>query len=148
MNLFIAGLSCPKLLDGIKMYLHQQGHTIVNENYNAQNADDIVQLSLEAGQLISEKKVDRAIIIDDYAQVPAMIIAKFQHAVVAPVFDDYSAQLTAQHNNANVICLATKISAYDYILYLIRIFMEARFDAGRHLVRTDMLDEILKREAV
>ena len=144
MKVVIGTCGFVKTTTAIIAKLQTMGHEIIDLNKG--ESRDAVKVHLKVARLINEKKADRGIIIDLYAQLSFMITTKFPHTMVAPVFDDYSAQLTAQHNNANIICLAGAILGHDYIIHLATTFMQTKFDAGRHLVRTEMMDEILKKE--
>ena len=125
-------------------FLKNKGYDAIDINENKEY--DIFDISVKAAKLVSDKKIDRAIIIDDYAQDSFIITSKFKHNVVAPVYEDYTAELTTEHNNTNIICLGGKLLAPEYMKSLIETFLDSTFEAGRHLVRTDMLEELLIKE--
>ena len=126
------------LADQIKAYLTSAGHELVTAH-----GPTVLAISHEVGRAVSQKEVDRGIVIDDFAQLPFMVTTKYPHTMVAPVFNEYSAELTIEHNNSNIICLGAALTAPPLTMELIKIYCKCTFDAGRHLVRTNMIEAML-----
>lgn len=55
------------------------------------------------------------------------------------VTDTYSARMTKEHNNANVICLGERITGCDLALEIVNAYLNAEFQGGRHQNRVDKL---------
>jgi ribose 5-phosphate isomerase B len=49
-----------------------------------------------------------------------------------PVFNDHTAEYAKRHNNANVLCFSGDTQQLDDIKRYVKIFMDARFEGGRH----------------
>ena len=58
----------------------------------------------------------------------------------AVLSDEYSARLTRNHNNANVLCLGGRVVDNEKAVLLARTFVGAEFEGGRHQRRIDMLE--------
>ena len=58
--------------------------------------------------------------------------------------DTYSARLTRNHNDANVICLGGRVIGSCLALDIVDSFLEAEFEGGRHAVRVGMISDIEK----
>ena len=93
---------------------------------------------------LQAKKIDRAVIIDDYGQQSFLIASKYRNIVCASLTNEYTAELTMEHNNTNVVCFGTSISGLDLIKNMLKVYLTSDFDGGRHLVRTDMLRDMIK----
>lgn len=52
------------------------------------------------------------------------------------------AQLTKQHNNANVLALGGRTTAPELALQIVDAWLDTEFEGGRHERRTNMLDEM------
>jgi len=52
------------------------------------------------------------------------------------------AQLTKQHNNANVLALGGRTTAPELALQIVDAWLDTDFEGGRHERRTNMLDEM------
>lgn len=57
----------------------------------------------------------------------------------AHVTDTYSARMTREHNNSNVICLGERITGCDLALEIVNAYLNAEFQGGRHQNRVDKL---------
>ncbi|MBE6631387.1 MAG: ribose 5-phosphate isomerase B [Ruminococcaceae bacterium] len=57
--------------------------------------------------------------------------------------DTYSARLTRQHNNANVLCMGEFVVGHGLACDMVDQFIGAEFEnSGRHLLRVEMLNEL------
>lgn len=59
----------------------------------------------------------------------------------AALSDEFSAEMTRRHNDANVLCLGGRVLDEEKAVRLARIFLAAKFEGGRHQRRVDMLEE-------
>ena len=56
--------------------------------------------------------------------------------------DTYSARLTRNHNDANVLCLGARVIGSCLALDIVDSFLGAEFEGGRHAVRVNMFMEL------
>ncbi len=56
--------------------------------------------------------------------------------------EPYSAQLTREHNNANIICFGARVVGEGTAMTIVDAFLSAKFQGGRHAERVAMLDDI------
>lgn len=54
----------------------------------------------------------------------------------------YSARLTREHNNANIICFGARVIGEGVAASILDAFLSAEFVGGRHAERVAMLDSI------
>lgn len=55
--------------------------------------------------------------------------------------DTFSARLTRNHNDANVLCIGGRVVGVGLGLDLVDNFINAEFEGGRHQRRVDMLED-------
>lgn len=53
--------------------------------------------------------------------------------------DTYSARLTRNHNDANVLCLGARVLGQGLALDIVDAFLDAEFEGGRHADRVAMV---------
>jgi ribose 5-phosphate isomerase B len=53
--------------------------------------------------------------------------------------DLYTAKMTREHNDANILCLAARVIANEYAHEIVKVFLDAEFAGGRHIARLDKL---------
>lgn len=56
--------------------------------------------------------------------------------------DTFSARMTRQHNDANVLCMGARVIGSCLATDILDSFLSAEFEGGRHKVRVDMMMEI------
>jgi ribose 5-phosphate isomerase B len=60
---------------------------------------------------------------------------RFKGIRAANVNDLYSAKMSKRHNNANIICLGSRIVATGLALEIVDTWMSEEFEGGRHQAR-------------
>lgn len=56
--------------------------------------------------------------------------------------DTFSARLTRQHNDSNVLCLGERITGFGLALDIVTEWLNASFEGGRHQKRVDMINKL------
>ena len=59
--------------------------------------------------------------------------------------EPYSARLTVQHNNANIIAMGARVVGSELAKMIVDAFFEAEFEGGRHGMRVEMISDIEKK---
>ena len=54
--------------------------------------------------------------------------------------DTFSARLTRQHNDSNILCLGERITGFGLALDIVDEWLNASFEGGRHQRRVDMIN--------
>ena len=60
----------------------------------------------------------------------------------AVVTNEFMAEMTKRHNDANIIALGGRVLETEYALKLVDIWLDTEFEGGRHQRRVDMLNEM------
>ena len=61
--------------------------------------------------------------------------------------EPYSAKLSRQHNNTNILAFGARVIGIELAKMIIDEWLNAEFEGGRHQTRIDMIHEIEKRNA-
>ena len=72
----------------------------------------------------------------------SMCANKYKGIRAALCGDTYSAKMTRQHNNANVLCLGARVIGPCLAEDIVGAFLDNPFEGGRHSIRVDMMTEI------
>ena len=62
--------------------------------------------------------------------------------------EPYSARLSKQHNNSNIIAFGARVIGIETAKDIVDAWVGAEFEGGRHQVRVDMLGEIEETQAL
>ena len=130
-----------ELLNWAKQNIKHVTFIYLNKKLRAKSVLDNADIAIKA---LHAKKVTRVVAIDDYGIAAFMYISKFQDIVVAEISDEHSAHMTKEHNNANVLSFASKISTLTEMKSMLSAFCNSKYEGGRHKVRLDMMHSISK----
>ena len=56
--------------------------------------------------------------------------------------NEFCAEMTRRHNNANILCMGGKVVDSDLAVRMLEIFLHTEFEGGRHQRRIDQIAEI------
>ena len=59
--------------------------------------------------------------------------------------EPYSAKLSVQHNDANILCLGARVIGVELAKMIVDAFFDAEFMGGHHIPRLAMITEIEKK---
>lgn len=82
------------------------------------------------------------ILICGSGQGMAMRANKYIHIRAALSWNEETAQLSREHNNANVLCLGARFLNFQEALSLILTFQESAFTLGRHSDRVKKISRL------
>ena len=77
----------------------------------------------------------------------SMAANKHRGIRAAACSDTFSARLTRQHNDANVLCFGERVVGMGLAIDLVDNFIDADFEGGKHQRRVDMITAIENEEA-
>ena len=72
----------------------------------------------------------------------SMVANKIKGIRAAVCTDEFCAEMTRRHNNANIMCMGGRVIDEEKAVKLASIFLNTPFDGGRHEKRVNMITEI------
>ena len=127
--------------DRIAELLRAQGHEIQDFGTCDATPVDYPDYGFAVGEAVASGQAERGIVVCGSSLGIAMAANKVPGVRCAPVFEPYSCQLARHHNDCNVLALSERLTGWEMIEQLVRIFMETPFDGGRHAERVAKLFE-------
>ena len=129
-----------ELKELIKKKLIKEGITVVDKSETA--SEDFVESTLAIANDLNENEGSLGIAVDGYGAGSFITATKVKGMVAAEVSDERSAYMTRKHNNSRMITLGSKIVGDELALNIVKEFLQANYDGGRHQVRVDMLNKM------
>jgi ribose 5-phosphate isomerase B len=65
---------------------------------------------------------------------------RFKGVRAALCRDEFDAEMSRRHNDANVICLGSRTTSIDKMKTMIHKFFSTSFEGGRHQIRVELMD--------
>jgi ribose 5-phosphate isomerase B len=96
------------------------------------------------GAYIQKNPNQKAVLICGSGQGMCMRANKYPNVRAALVYNTEIAQLSREHNDANVLCLGARFLNFEQAEKIINVFFETPFQGGRHQQRVDKIMGPLK----
>ena len=99
------------------------------------NSVDYPDFAKKISQRVKIKKSDVGILVCGSGTGMAISANKVKCIRAAVCYNSNSTRLSRMHNNANIIALGSKLTKKQIALQLVTIFLQTKFEGGRHLRR-------------
>lgn len=126
----------------IKEYLESKGHEVINVGTDSTERFNYPISGYKVAKLVVDGEVDGGILICGTG-VGISLAANKVHGIRACVCSDpYTAKLSKQHNNTNIIAFGARVIGIETAKMIVDEWLAAEYEGGRHQTRIDMLAEI------
>lgn len=127
--------------EAIKDYLTRQGHEVQDlGTYAAEPPVDYPVYIRPVAEAVAAGTAERGVVLGGSGNGEAMVANRVHGVRCALCWNEESARLGRQHNDANVISLGERMMSLDTALDLVRIWLETPFEGGRHVRRLKLID--------
>ena len=120
--------------------LARLGHEAVDMGTNSNDPVDYPDFIIPVAKAVVQGDVDRGIVLGGSGNGEAMAANKVRGIRCALCWNEESARLSRQHNDANMISLGQRMMSLEIALAIVRVWLETSFEGGRHANRTHKLD--------
>ena len=135
-----------EMKEHITKYLEEKGHEIVNCGTDSSERTDYPIYGKKVAELVAGGECERGILICGTG-VGISLAANKVHGIRAVVCSEpYSAKLSRQHNNANIVAFGARVIGIATAEMIVDEFLNAEYEGGRHQKRIDMIAAIEKGE--
>jgi len=131
-----------ELKNEIMAHLKERGVEVVNVGTDTTDRFDYAISGYKVAKLVASGQVDGGVLICGTG-IGISLAANKVHGIRAAVCSEpYSAKLSKQHNNSNIICFGARVVGPDLAKMIVDEWMDAEFQGGRHAHRVGMIMEI------
>ena len=124
-----------KLKESIKDFLINKNISIIDLGPMNENSVDYPDYAKKISNRIKSKKSDIGILVCGSGTGMAISANKIKGIRAAVCYNLRSTRLSRQHNDANIIAIGSRLTKKNTALQLVSIFLETKFEGGRHLRR-------------
>lgn len=126
----------------IKKYLEEKGHTVVNLGTDSAERCDYPIYGKALAERVASGEFERGILICGTGVGISLAANKVKGIRAAVCSEPYTARLSRQHNNANIIAFGARVVGTATAEMIVDEFLNAEFEGGRHQRRIDMINDI------
>ncbi len=124
-----------KLKESIKDHLTQNNFSVYDFGTFDETSIDYPDIAYLVGDSVSRGNYDRGIFICGSGIGGSIVLNKVCGIRAALCGDLYTARLSREHNDANVLALGARVTGAGLALEIVDVFLATNFQAGRHQTR-------------
>jgi ribose 5-phosphate isomerase B len=130
------------LKEHLKASLQRLGHAVEDHGTNSEETIDYPPICFSVARSVAEGRAERGIVLGGSGQ-GEQIAANKVHGVRAALCNDlYTARLSREHNDANVLSMGGRIVAFGLADEIVALWLKTAFEGGRHQRRVDQISEM------
>lgn len=130
------------LKEEIKTYLDELGYTYQDFGAHSAERTDYPLFAREVTSAISSNQADLGILICGTGVGMSITANKVKGIRAVVCSEPYSAMLSRQHNNTNVLALGSRVVGPEVAKMIVKAWLEAEFEGGRHASRLEIISQI------
>ncbi len=131
-----------ELKEYIKEYLKEEGIEYVDYGTNSLDSVDYPDYGLKLSKGVVSGEVDKGIAICGTGIGISITCNKVKGIRCALCSDTYSARMSVEHNNANILALGGRVIGMDLAVEIVSTWLKAQFQGGRHERRINKISNI------
>lgn len=131
-----------QLKDVVRTYLVGRGLIVDDLGTNNEDSVDYPDFGAKVAAAVSRQIVAKGILICGTGIGMSIAANKFPGIRAALVWDDFTAQMAKEHNDANILVLGGRVLSADDACRMIGIWLDTPFAGGRHQGRLDKIAQI------
>ena len=135
-----------RLKQVVVAWLESHGHTVHDFGTDSEEPVDYPAFCAAAARAVVAGEADFAVVLGGSGQGEQIAANKVRGARAALCYDETTARLARQHNDANVLSLGGRLVGETLALAVLDVFLSTPFEGGRHQPRLDQIAAIEQAE--
>jgi ribose 5-phosphate isomerase B len=129
------------LKEHLRQTLARLGHEVDDHGTHSEASVDYPPICVAVGKAVAEGRADRGIVLGGSGQGEQIAANKVNGVRAALCNDLYTARLSREHNNANVLSMGGRIVAFGLADEILTLWLNTPFEGGRHQRRLDQINQ-------
>jgi ribose 5-phosphate isomerase B len=121
-------------------FLKARGHKVLDFGCDSGESCDYPDFIRPAAQAVASGEADAGIVLGGSGNGEAIVANKVKGVRCGLCWDEWSAQLTKEHNNANCIAIGARPVSEGLALKIVGKWLDSEFEGGRHQRRIDKIE--------
>ena len=117
--------------------LKGSGHTVVDFGCKSDASVDYPDFAEMVCQSVMKNETQIGVLICGTGIGMSMAANRHHQIRAALCNDEYSARMSREHNNANVLCLGARVLGRGVAAGILETWLKSEFSGGRHQVRIE-----------
>lgn len=122
--------------------LRALGHDVDDRGTHSEASVDYPPICADVGREVAAGRADRGIVLGGSGQGEQIAANKVRGVRAALCNDLYTARMSREHNDANVLAMGGRIVATGLADEILKLWLATPFEGARHQRRLDQIAEI------
>jgi len=127
------------LKEHLKGTLQRLGHIVDDHGTTSEEPVDYPPICIAVARAVVHGRVERGIVLGGSGQGEQIAANKVPGIRAALCNDLYTARLSREHNDANVLAIGARIVGFGLADEIVAIWLRTGFEGGRHQRRLDQI---------
>jgi ribose 5-phosphate isomerase B len=136
-----------RLKEELKGFLKELGHDVQDLGTDSEEPTDYPPICAAVARAVRDDQADRGIVLGGSGQGEQISANKVRGIRAALCNDLYTARLSREHNDANVLSIGARIVGSGLAREIVELWLVTGFEGGRHERRVGQIAEIEREEA-
>ena len=132
----------------IKGYLEAQGHEVIDLGTDSETSVDYPDFGAKTAQAVADGTADLGLTFCWTGTGMAIAANKLKGIRSAVALNTDMAQLAKEHNNVNVLAIASKYVEPEQAKAIVATWLAAEFEGGRHARRVEKIAALERKNHV
>src|SRR3989442_5892154 len=116
----------------IRDFLEELGQTVTDFGTHSEEPVDYPRFIRPVAEAVGRREFERGIVLGGSGNGEAMVANRVKSIRCALCWNEESARLARQHNDADMLSLGQRMVAEELALRIVQIWLETPFEGGRH----------------
>jgi len=130
-----------RMKEMLKKFISDLGHEVEDVGCDGEESVDYPVYAKSVSERVQNGSHAAGILICGTGIGMSLAANRFPAVRAALCHDEYTARLSREHNNANVLCLGARVLGDGVAQGVVKTWLEAEFSGGRHQRRIDQFSE-------
>ncbi|HYU40129.1 MAG TPA: ribose 5-phosphate isomerase B [Acidimicrobiia bacterium] len=136
-----------RLKEHFKGVLKEDGHTVDDLGTHSEEPVDYPPICAAVARAVAEGKAERGIVLGGSGQGEQITANKVRGIRAALCNDLYTARVSREHNDANVLAMGGRVVGEGLADEILRLWLSTGFEGGRHERRVKQITDIERGES-
>ncbi len=132
------------LKEAIKAALDEDSVPYKDYGNDSEESCDYPDFAAPAARAVSEGESERAILCCGSAAGMTIVANKFPGVRAVACHNEWTARMSREHNDANVLALGGRVIEAEEAKRLVRLWLDTPFEGGRHSRRISKISDLEK----
>ncbi len=131
-----------QLKETLKSWLNDKGYDVIDKGTYDETSCDYPDFGRAVGLEVASGNADRGIVVCGSGIGISIAANKVRGVRAALCGDIYSARMSREHNDANVLAMGQRVTGAGLAIEIMDTWLNTAFEGGRHQRRLDKITSI------